>query len=48
MALQPAMKGDVSRTPVKGAFNDHGLILVCGVVPPCCVFELGHHGSAPG
>ena len=47
MALQPAMKGDVSRTPVKGAFNDHGLILVCGVVPPCCVFELGHHGSAP-
>ena len=47
MALQPAMKGDVSRTPVKGAFNDHGLILVCGVVPPCCVFELGHHGFSP-
>ena len=47
MALQPAMKGDVSRTPVKGAFNDHGLILVCGVVPPCCVYELGHHGFSP-
>ena len=47
MALQPAMKGDVSRTPVKGAFNDHGLILVCGVVPHGCVLELIHHGSGP-
>jgi len=45
MALQPAMKGDVSRTQVKGSFNDHGLILVCGVVPHGCVLELSHHAS---
>ena len=48
MALQPAMNGYVSRTPVEGALNNHWLILVCGVVPHGCVLELIHHGSAPG
>lgn len=47
MASQPAMDGDVSRTTVECALNDHWLILVGGVVPHGCVVELIHHLASP-
>ena len=37
------MNGDVGRTTVEGALNDHGLVLIGGVVPQRCVLKLGHH-----
>jgi len=40
------MNGDVGRTTVEGALNDHGLVLVGGVVPHGRALELIHHGSA--